>query len=135
MKNTLVDLRKQAEQAVQDMPESELKTKAFETILSHLLSTKDGHTAESDNGSEKPRSNKTESETKHPPTTLPERILSLKADGFFSSQRSIAEIREELKKNGWHHPVTSMSGPLQFLVQKKHLRRERIDGSWKYSNW
>ena len=33
----LIELRKQAEKAVQDMPDSEFKLKAFEVILNHLL--------------------------------------------------------------------------------------------------
>jgi hypothetical protein len=140
MKNTLVELRKEAEQAVNDMPDGALKVKAFETILAHLLSGNAGHTAETENGNGKPQSKKNETATKEPPTSLADRILSLKAEGFFGSQKSIAEIRDELKKNGWHYPVTSMSGPLQKIVQKKQLRREHVDEGegrkgWKYSNW
>ncbi len=37
MSKELIEIRKQAEAAVHDMPEGELKTKAFETILTHLL--------------------------------------------------------------------------------------------------
>ena len=140
MKDALVELRKQAEQAVHGMPDGALKVKAFETILAHLLSGSAAHTAETGNGNGKTRSKKSEAATKEPPRSLAERILSLKAEGFFGSQKSIAEIRQELKKNGWHYPVTSMSGTLQSLVQKKHLRRERGDDEerrkgWKYSNW
>jgi hypothetical protein len=141
MKNTLVELRRQAEQAVHDMPDGDLKVQAFETILSHLLSGNAGRHAETGNGNGKAQSKKkSESTTTEPPKSLPERILFLKAEGFFGSQKSIAEIKQELKKNGWHHPVTSMSGPLQSLVQKRELRREHVNEGegrkgWKYSNW
>ena len=137
MKNALVELRKQAEQAVHDMPEGPLKVKAFETILAHLLS---GNVGKSGDENGKPKSKKGETGADAPPKSLSERILSLKGEGFFGSQKSIAEIRQGLKKNGWNYPVTSLSGPLQSLVQKKELRRERVDEDegrkgWKYSNW
>lgn len=138
MKNQLLDARKQAEQAVVDMPEGDLKLKAFETILKHLLSTLSESTREDPVADKKPRSIQEIGSVKVP-TSLTERILSLKGKGFFASQRSIAEVRQELKKYGWHYPVTSLSGALQSLVQKGDLRREMVtDGTgkkvWKYSN-
>ncbi len=39
MPERLVELRKRAEGAVQDMPEGELKIKAFEIAFTHLLTT------------------------------------------------------------------------------------------------
>ncbi len=137
MTNNLVKLRKQAEQAVHDMPEGALKVKAFETILTHLLSVADktpGHVPRNDKPQPTPKD-----ASKSPPKSFADRVLSLKSEGFFAEQRSIAEIRQELKKSGWHYRVTSMSGPLQSLVQKKALRRERVDDDegrkgWKYSN-
>jgi hypothetical protein len=124
MKDAIVQLRKQAEQAVHDMPDGALKVKAFETILAHLLSGATGSRAETGNGNGKTESKKNVATTNVPP----------------KSQKSIDEIRQELKKNGWHYPVTSMSGPLQSLVQKRELRRERVNDEegrkgWKYSNW
>jgi hypothetical protein len=145
MKSNLVELRKQAEQAVRDMAEGDLKVKAFETILTHLLSSNSGHnnTEPAGGNGNVAGSGKSHLKQKEPVSELPKsvgkRILFLKADGFFASQKSIAEIRSELKKNGWHYPVTSMSGPLQKLVQKRQLRRQRADEAegrkgWKYSN-
>ncbi len=140
MKNTLVELRSQAEQAVHDMSDGALKVKAFETILAHLLSGNARNIGEPASGNGKSQRKKSETTPKEPPQSLPERILFLKAEGFFGSQKSIAEIRQELKNNGWHHPVTSMSGPLQSLVQKRELRREHVNEGegrkgWKYSKW
>jgi len=139
MKNSLVEIRKQAEQAVHGMADGDLKVKAFETILNHLLSGNAGGPAASVAGADAKASPKQKGTAPKAPKSFGERVLSLKADGFFTEQRSIAEIRQELKKNGWHYPVTSMSGPLQSLVQKKSLRRERVDEKegrkgWKYSN-
>ncbi|MGB6876601.1 MAG: hypothetical protein WBD87_11250 [Candidatus Acidiferrales bacterium] len=133
MKNELIELRKQAEQAVQDMKDGDLKVKAFETILAHLLAGNSAEPSPASPGKPAPQRKQAETSLAKPPKSAVERILSLKVDGFFASQRSIAEIRQELKKNGWHYPVTSLSGPLQTLVTKRVLRRENVKG-WKYSN-
>jgi hypothetical protein len=140
MKNSLVEIRKEAELAVHGMADGDLKVKAFETILNHLLSGNAGTPAVASSAATNGKSPTKQKDTApRAPKSFGERVLSLKADGFFAEQRSIAEIRQELKKNGWHYPVTSMSGPLQSLVQKKSLRRERVDEKegrkgWKYSN-
>lgn len=139
MKSDLVGLRKQAEAAVQDMPDGELKVKAFETILAHLLS--DGAVRTDPPVERKAISaGKSREPGGKQPTSATDRILAIKNEGFFASQRSIAEIRQELKKNGWHYPVTSLSGPMQALVSNRTLRRENVkDGKgrkgWKYSNF
>ena len=138
MKN-LIELRKKAEQAVDDMPEGDLKLKAFETILAHLLSGDAVGDVQHVNPSKKKTAAAAKEDSPQVLKSFEDRVLSLKTDEFFSEQRSIADIRMELKKNGWHYPVTSMSGPLQRLVQKKALRRERANDAegrkgWKYSN-
>jgi cell division septation protein DedD len=141
MKSALVELRKQAEDAVRDMPEGDLKVSAFETFLKHLLSNAAGKESAPRGGSAAPSKVKSKPKDSVPqvPKSLGDRIRFLKSEGFFSSQRSIADIRSELKKNGWHYPVTSMSGQLQQLVQSRDLRREHTDDDegrkgWKYSN-
>ena len=133
----LIEFRKQAEQAVSEMPDGELKVKAFEVILSHLLV----------GGPHGPPARSTELVT----TTAPEggregksarsinsRVLVLRDEGFFKTQKAIGEVREELKAHGWHYPLTTLSGRLQALVQQRQLRRERgVQGKkkvWKYSN-
>lgn len=137
MRNYLAEVRKQAEEAVHDMPDGDLKLKAFETILSHLLSS------ESNTASRPPERRALVTEAKSGSTKVPrslsERVVSLKGNDFFAAQRSIADIRQELKKHGWHYPVTSLSGTLQSLVQQRILRREQVaDGrgrkAWRYSN-
>jgi hypothetical protein len=138
MKNKLIELRKQAEQSVADMKDGPLKVQAFETILGHLLSQVNGGPSEGQLAKSKPQQKAQPAAPKNP-KTAPDRILALKEEGFFKSQRSIAEIRQELKRNGWHYAVTSLSGPLQSLVTKRALRRENVDGEdgkkgWKYSN-
>jgi hypothetical protein len=133
-------LRKQAESAVQDMPEGELKLKAFEVILQHLLGGAGGAPVvpvgvDAKSGGRHVVAHK----QLNAPRSASERILSLQADGFFASQRSIREIQAELRKRGWHYPLSALSGPLQILAQNKSLRREQLsDGSrrvWKYANY
>jgi hypothetical protein len=130
----LVELRREAEQAVSEMPDGDLKIKAFEVILNHLLQgperTQSGAAA-----APEPRRRDTKGTVE---TSTIGRILVLRDEGFFKSQRAIGEVREELRAHGWHYPVTSLSPALLTLVQQRKLRRERgKEGNkkiWKYSN-
>jgi len=139
----LKNARKSAESAVADMADKDLKVAAFTTILGRLLAVPDSKPT--DTGTKQPAEAKgargpfSKSET-HQENTLTGRILSVRDDGFFSSQRSLTEVRDELAKHGWHYPVTTLSGAMQSLVRKE-LRRERVAASetegrrvWKYSN-
>jgi hypothetical protein len=130
--NSLIQARKRAEQAVRDMEEGPLKIAAFQTILTKLL-------ADSGAGERfvvpiaKPKASAGRS-----PRTLSERILALKAEGFFAEQQSLSDIRAALGSKGYHYPLTTLSGAMQGLVRKRELRRERvaIGGKqvWKYSD-
>ena len=136
--NSLAELRKQAEAAVRDMPDGDLKGRAFQTILTHLLAS-GPPAADRKAIPTKTTAQKDPSVQRKVPSSVGERLLSVKAEGFFNEQRSLAHIRQELKKNGWHYPVTSLSGPLQHLVRARELRREvgkDKDGrkGWRYSN-
>jgi hypothetical protein len=130
----LKDARVRAENAVADMPDGDLKLKAFEVTFSHLL------TAGATNvPAAAPHSSKKERvSTPAKANTLSERILTLQADGFFNTPQIIGAIREGLQVHGWHYPVTTLSGTLQALVQRRKLRRERVKENnkvaWKYSN-
>lgn len=132
----IIHLRKEAEKAVAEMADGDLKLKAFEVILNHLLSEK----------LEKPatplaRGKKSEitiPETEASNDSAAGRILVLKDEGFFKTQKTLGEIREELETHGWHYPTTTLSGVLIELVQKRKLRRVRVKEEnkkiWKYSN-
>jgi hypothetical protein len=133
----LIELRKQAEKAVEDMQDGEFKLKAFEVILNHLLSP----------GKTMPTSDRTEVARKPPrgyesvevdSESTSGRILVLKDEGFMKSPKTIGEIRGELQAHGWHYPVTTLSGELLKLVQKRRLRRQRSKVGkklvWQYSN-
>jgi hypothetical protein len=133
---TIVGVRKQAEEAVADMSEGPLKTKAFEVILDRLLVDRENESKPTTPSS--PPASKNDPEVTRPnSTSSTDRILLLKDEGFFQEQRTIGEVREKLASRGWHYPVTSLSGPLQTLVQRALLRRVKVKESgksgWKYS--
>ena len=112
----LIDLRKQAEKAVSDMPDGELKVKAFEVILSHLLGVdKPAPQAEGSTARTSTRQARETAQT----DSLNGRILVLRDEGFFKSQKTISEVREELGAHGWHYPLTTLSGSMQALVQRR----------------
>ncbi|MBM4433437.1 MAG: hypothetical protein FJ025_05495 [Chloroflexi bacterium] len=133
----LIELRKQAEKAVEDMQDGEFKLKAFEVILNHLLSP--GKTEPMPG---KTRDAKTQQEKYEPMDMDSEstggRIMVLKDEGFMKSPKTISEVRGELQAHGWHYPVTTLSGELIKLVQKRKLRRQRVKVGnkliWQYSN-
>jgi hypothetical protein len=125
----LINIRREAEKAVSEMPQGELKIKAFEVMLKHLLTIKGGIVSE--NSKAPPRRAKVVG-------SRIERILTLKNEDYFREQRTIGEVREELAARGWHYPLTALSGPLQGLVQRRELRRQKMTQGkkkvWKYSN-
>ena len=144
--SSVIEARKKAEHAVADMPEGDLKVKAFEVILNRLLSA--GEDASSAAGSTpRERHEGSEAAGRNPgtgnqmdaePRTAPARVLQLKGEGVFDNQRGIGEIRRELQTHGWRYPLTALSGTLMKLVRARELRRERVnDGhktAYKYFN-
>ena len=134
----LIDLRKQAEKAVAEMADGELKVKAFEVILDHLLGSRQGAQGppprDDAPAPPKPKGAKESASAK----SITGRILVLRDEGFFKTQKTIGEVREELRAHGWHYPLTTLSGRLQAMVQQRKLRRERAKQAnkkvWKYSN-
>ena len=132
----LIELRKLAEQAVANMPDGDMKVKAFEVMLGHLLAGSGATISVAPGTVKKTHSKQRESDA--PAKTSSGRILVLKEEEFFQSPKAIGEIQEELKAHGWHYAVTALSGPLQTLVQKRRLRRQKVkQGSkemYKYTN-
>jgi hypothetical protein len=127
----IISLRRTAESSVADMPEGELKVKAFEVILKSLLT----------NGLDQPRSIEPAQPVRpvapQSRSTLTERIDLLAEEGFFSEPRSLGEIQSNLAAHGWHYPQTNLSSPLIRLVRQRRLRRIQLaEGTkkvWKYS--
>ncbi|MGD1158316.1 MAG: hypothetical protein ABSA41_21190 [Terriglobia bacterium] len=133
----LKEIRKKAQEAIDDMPEGELRTKAFEVILQHLLASESSHKSIEIAPAPAPAHFEGKQARKQPGSTK-SRILLLKDEGFFAVPRSISEIKSELQAHGWILAMTSLSGPLQQLVQSRELRRIRGQGArqkvWKYVN-
>jgi hypothetical protein len=131
--------RDSAMRAVANMPDNELKGRAFEVILGRLLDAERGMPA---GANQSPKVVKGAGGLAIPvlrnkaPKSCSERILSLRDEGFFKSPRTLGEIRSELQMHGWTYPLTSLSGPVQKIVQKRELRRlsggDEKKGSYTY---
>src|SRR5260221_2094167 len=128
----LVEARKRAERAVEGMADDRLMIAALQTILAKLLPEADP-TEQVKRVPVKAPAGRSEQ-----PGTLTGRILAIRSEGFFKTQRSLGEVRESLGSRGWHYPLTTLSGVMQGLVQQRLLRRERVSAGkkkvWKYSN-
>lgn len=136
----LIEARRQAQKAVSDMSDGDLKLKAFEVILNHLLeSSKVGPSERRVQDRSGPTdSNEKRAGRSRQPTSVGERILALRNQGFFKQLRGIGDVREGLGAHGWHYPLTALSGALQQLVRRGELRRQKTSEGkkrvWKYSN-
>jgi len=153
MQKAYAELVAQAEQAVSGVKDAELRRVAFERVLDDLLSG--GRDRDSPAGA--PETEKSRGRRVVPakaqarggsgaarPSSKrggPQAYLEeLVADDFFKKQKTISEVKAELGNRGHHIALTSLSGPLQKLCQKKVLRRQKIDGkggkkTFGYSNW
>lgn len=141
------NLVKQAEQAVAPVKDPELRRIAFEKILDALLGVPETHR---DTRTVSRRRKAGVAGAKEPVETRKARkkragtaayIEELIDEDFFAKPKTIAAVKAELANRGHHIPLTSLSGPLQGLCQRKRLRREKsqsADGGKKafaYSNW
>jgi len=131
--DVLVRARQKAEQAVKGMEDGPLKIAAFQTILAKLL---DNFGVAEDKERHRPKRSKGIVEGQ--PATRKDRVLAIKAEGFFETQRALGEVRQALGARGWHYAVTALSGAMQELVRNRELRREKVSVGakkvWKYSN-
>lgn len=59
-------------------------------------------------------------------------VIHLKEDGFFNKPKSLAEIGRALEEEGYLYPVTTLSGVVLGLVQKRLLGRKKVEGRWVY---
>jgi len=64
--------------------------------------------------------------------TASDLLVGLKEDGFFDKPKSLAEVSKGLEEQGYIYPVTTLSGVVRGLVQKKLLRRNKGDGRLVY---
>jgi hypothetical protein len=132
-------LVKQAEKAVGSVKDPELKRAAFEKILDDLL-----RPAEQTPRRRAPAG--ASARSKAPEKGRPARggpqayVEELVDDGFFKKPKTITEVKAELENRGHHIPLTSLSGPMQKLCQRRTLRRQKsgdadTKGMFSYSNW
>ena len=129
----------QAEKAVAAVTDPELKRIAFQKILDDLLEESPAQGEGRPKAATKKRV-KSAQQTKRGPKGGPQtHVEELVDEGFFKKPKTIANVRAELENRGRHIPLTSLSGPLQKLCQRKVLRRQRVKSGKKqtfaYSTW
>lgn len=59
-------------------------------------------------------------------------VVELKEEGFFDKPKSLAEVGIEIEKSGYLYPLTTLSGVMLGLVQKRMLTRMKKDKRWVY---
>src|SRR6266498_4868376 len=59
-------------------------------------------------------------------------VIELKEEGYFDKPQGLAAIGHALEEKGYVCPVTTLSGVMLGLVQKKLFRRKKVDGKWAY---
>jgi hypothetical protein len=59
-------------------------------------------------------------------------VIGLKEDGFFNKPKNLGEILRGLEEKGHIYPMTTLSGVMINLVQKRLLCRKRVAGKWVY---
>lgn len=127
----------QAEKAVASVKDPELKRVAFQKVLEVLLSS---HTGDAGKSSKKlPRRAKTRPRANTGRSGPRSYLQEMIEEGFFKKPKTITQVKAELENRGHHIPLTSLSGPLQGMCQRRHLRRQRVTTGNKqtfaYSDW
>ncbi len=59
-------------------------------------------------------------------------IVTLKEESFFDKPKPLSEVAKKLEESGHLYPVTTLSGVMLGLVQKRLLGRVKRDGVWMY---
>lgn len=140
------ELVSDAENAVKAVKNPELRRVAFEKVLDDLLSAGPGSARKAT--ARKSGARKRSSKRKKAPASSKRKggrgpqayVQEMVDDDFFKKPKTIAEVKAELENRGHHIAITSLSGPLQKLTQKRVLRRERKKttgnkGTFVYSNY
>lgn len=124
------ELVAQAEKAVASVKDPELKRIAFQKILDDLLGL--SGTSSVRHSSLSKRQPAAVAKSKRGSRSGPQAYVDeLVQDGFFKTPKTIAHVKAEMENRGHHIPLTSLSGPLQKLCQRRTLRRQRIKTSGK----
>jgi hypothetical protein len=64
--------------------------------------------------------------------TASDLVANLKEEGFFDKPKRLADVGQKLEESGYLYPVTTLSGVMLSLVQKRILTRKKSDGVWIY---
>lgn len=129
------ELAEEAEKSVQGVKDPELRRIAYQKILEDLLGGQTGAPSNAKKGRSEPKAKAakaTAAKKKGGPQAYVQELVD---EAFFKKPKTIAQVKAELENLGHHIPLTSLSGPLQKLVQRRILRRTRNDGVFSYSNW
>ena len=135
------ELLARAEKAVAGVKDAELRRIAFQKVLDVLMEGGGGGGADqARHRSSSPK--RTQPAGKSAPASKrgPQgQVNELVDEGFFKKPKTIAHVKAELENRGHHIPITSLSGPLQKLCQRRVLRRQRAKSGNKetfaYSEW
>ena len=124
----------QAEAAVKAVKDPELRRVAFEKVLDDLLASGGKPSKKKAAKNEQP---KAASKKARGPLGY---ARELAEEGFFKKPKTIVQVKAELENRGHHIPLTSLSGPMQTLCQKRVLRRHKAKTTGKketfnYSEW
>jgi hypothetical protein len=130
----------QAEQAVASVKDPELKRIAFQKVLDDLLAPVPESSVRSKPAAPEVKRKTPATRRRAARGGTQAYLDELVEEDFFKKPKTIANVKAELENRGHHIPLTSLSGPLQRLCQRKVLRRQKINASGKkqafaYSNW
>ncbi|HEY2534992.1 MAG TPA: hypothetical protein VGJ20_45000 [Xanthobacteraceae bacterium] len=130
----------QAEGAVKDLKDPELKRIAFEKILEDLMRGGEDRPPPSSPAAKRSVKKAKAAKTKSTKAGTHSYIRELTDEAFFKKPKTISDVKVELENRGHHIPMTSLSGPLQRLCQSRELRRSRTAAAsgkktYTYSNW
>jgi len=125
-----------AEQAVSNIADSELKKIAFDRVLERLLQTGSVKSREGvqEVGHSKDRNGKDNSSKPGPKTWIRELVN----DGFFKTPKTNSAIRTALDERGHILKATDLTNPLASLVNEQVLRRKKMpaeDGGKDQVHW
>jgi hypothetical protein len=130
----LIQVRDAALAAVSDMPDDQLKTATYQTILTQLLQ----HVISNQGLPPRPERRQPTAAAASKATGTTSRLMNLIDERFFVQPRSLKDIRERLAESGFHYRFEDLGTPLMRLVQRKRLRRSQftVRGKkiWMYSN-
>ena len=120
--NITVKLRKAGWEVEITTTESQLK-QAIDTVLSSLNATSESPSA---------AASKNESMNQQGTKTCRGLIVELWQDGWFSLERSLAIVHEEIARRGYHYDRTAVSHALRDLVMEGILTREGSSRNYQY---